>query len=483
MEVNKIMVFSSSLFIFGFLPIFLILYFIAPKKFRNIVMVLGSFFFCFWAMPTFIFVVILTLAIDYILGGIIYRNQLAKDSYKSSSIIRLCIAFDVIMNLGILIYFKYSNFFLDNMNSIFMSMGLNPFVFTRVILPVGISFVIFQKLTYCLDIAKGICKPAKNFFVLLAYILLFPHVIAGPIIKFGELVDQIEHREHTWEKFYWGFQRFVIGLFKKVWIADVLARYADMAFGAKTLPFDTAWIGAFAYTFQIFFDFSAYSDMAIGLLAIMGFKISENFNKPYISASITEFWKRWHISLTSWMREYIYFPLGGNRVGKVRTYINLWIVFLISGFWHGASWNYVLWGAYHGGIICAERAYPTEKNKAPFVLKWAGTLLIIIVGWVFFRATDISHAFAYLRDMFNFANYYKVINPQDVMVIDARGVFTFIIAAVMCFIPMFTRPYAMVTDFFKHRQRLISIMVFMLFCFSLLKIITAQFSPFIYFMF
>lgn len=477
------MVFSSSLFIFGFLPLFLILYFLVPEKFRNIVMVLGSFFFCFWAMPTFIFVVIFTLAIDYVLGGMIYRIRLAKDSSKSFLIIRLCVAFDVVMNLGILIYFKYSNFFLDNVNAIFMSTDLNPFVFTRVILPVGISFVIFQKLTYCLDIAKGICKPAKNFFVLLAYILLFPHVIAGPIIKFGELVDQIEQREHTWEKFYWGFQRFAIGLFKKVWIADVLSKYADMAFGAKTLPFDAAWVGAFAYTFQIFFDFSAYSDMAIGLLAIMGFKIGENFNKPYISASITEFWKRWHISLTSWMREYIYFPLGGNRVGKVRAYINLWTVFLISGLWHGASWNYVLWGAYHGGIMCAERAYPTEKNKAPFVLKWTGTLLIIIVGWVFFRATDIPHAFAYLSDMFNFANYYKVINPQDVMVIDARGVFTFIIAAIMCFSPMFIGPYAMVTDFFKYRQKLISVIVFALFCFSLLKIITAQFSPFIYFMF
>ncbi len=477
------MVFSSSLFIFGFLPLFLILYFAIPEKFRNIIMVLGSFFFCFWAMPTFIFVVIFTLAIDYILGSIIYHSQLTKNSSRSSLIIRLCVVLDIIMNLGILIYFKYSNFFLDNINAIFISMGLNPFVFTRVILPVGISFVIFQKLTYCLDIAKGICKPARNFFILLAYILLFPHVIAGPIIKFGELIDQVEYRKHTWGKFYWGFQRFVIGLFKKVWIADVLAKYADMAFGANTLPFDVAWIGAIAYTFQIFFDFSAYSDMAIGLLAIMGFKISENFNKPYISASITEFWKRWHISLTSWMREYIYFPLGGNRVGKIRTYINLWIVFLISGFWHGASWNYVLWGAYHGGIMCAERACPTEKNKIPFVLKWAGTFLIIIVGWVFFRATDIQHAFAYLGDMFNFVNYYKIINPKDIIVIDKRGIFTFITAAIICFIPMFAGPYTMITDFFKHRQKLVSVMIFILFCFSLLKIITAQFSPFIYFMF
>lgn len=477
------MVFSSSLFIFGFLPLFLIVYFIAPEKFKNIVMVLGSFFFCFWAMPTFIFIVILTLAVDYFLGRIIYRNQLSKNSSRSSLIIHLCVAFDVAMNLGILIYFKYSNFFLDNINAIFISIGLNPFVFARVILPVGVSFVIFQKLTYCLDIAKGICKPARNFFVLLAYILLFPHVIAGPIIKFGELVDQIEHREHTWEKFYWGFQRFAIGLYKKVWIADVLAKYADLAFGAKTLPFDVAWVGAFAYTFQIFFDFSAYSDMAIGLLAIMGFKISENFNNPYISMSITEFWKRWHISLTSWMREYIYFPLGGNRLGKVRTYVNLWIVFLISGFWHGASWNYVLWGAYHGGIMCAERANPAEKNKTHFILKWAGTLLTVTVGWVIFRTTDISHAFSYLGDMFTFANYYKVINPHDVMIIDTRGAFTFIIAAIICFAPLFTGSYTKIARFVERRQKLISAMVFLLFCFSLLKIITAQFSPFIYFMF
>jgi alginate O-acetyltransferase complex protein AlgI len=366
MKVSEIMVFSSSLFIFGFLPIFLILYFIAPEKFKNPILLLGSFFFCFWGIPRFIFVVIFTLVIDYVLGGIIYRSKLANISSKASLKIRLCVALDVVMNLGILLYFKYGNFFLDNVNGIFKSMGLDPFVFTRIILPVGISFIIFQKVTYCLDIAKGICKPARNFFVLLTYILLFPHVIAGPIIKFGEIVNQIEHREHTWEKIFFGFQRFSVGLFKKVWLADVLAKYADMAFRATTLPFDAAWIGIFAYTFQIFFDFSAYSDMAIGLLAIMGFRINENFNKPYISASITEFWKRWHISLTSWMREYIYFPLGGNQKGKVRTYINLWIVFLISGFWHGASWNYVFWGAYHGGIICAERAFPSKKKFLTF---------------------------------------------------------------------------------------------------------------------
>jgi alginate O-acetyltransferase complex protein AlgI len=388
------------------------------------------------------------------------------------------------MNLGILLYYKYFNFFCENINALFSALELNPFVFTKVLLPIGVSFVILQKMTYCLDIAKGQVKPAKRFFDLVEYLFLFPAIIAGPIIKFGEVAEQIHGRIITWEKFIYGFERFAVGLFKKVWIADVLAKYADNCFNAPEIPWDYAWIGAIAYTFQIFFDFAAYSDMAIGMLSMMGFKIGENFNMPYISKSVTEFWKRWHISLTSWLREYLYFPLGGNRKGTIRTYVNQWLVFLVSGFWHGAAWNYVFWGAYHGTIMCTEKAFILKKTeRIPKALRWLTTFLLVMIGWVFFRAKDISAGFAYVRDMFNFTDYYYHIDSQYIMVIDNRGWCMFALAAVISFVPLFEKPYAAVKRFFSNKHKTIAIVAFALFALAALKIITAAVSPFIYFMF
>jgi len=470
------MVFSSTIFIYIFLPLFFGAYYLVPQFLKNTVIIIGSLFFYTWGARDFVLIVVGTLIIDYILGNIIFKNK---------KFVKLCIAVDVILNVGILLYFKYFNFFADNINIVIKNVGLNPFVYTQVILPIGVSFVMFQKMTYCIDIAKGNAKPANNFFHLLEYLLIFPQIIAGPIVKYGEIAEQIKYREITWDMFIRGFIRFGVGLFKKVWIADVLAKYADIAFGASAdIPFDYAWIGIIAYTFQIFFDFSAYSDMAIGLLLMMGFNIKENFNMPYISTSITEFWKRWHISMTSWFREYIYFPLGGNRKGKIRTYINQWIVFLVSGFWHGAAWNFIFWGIYHGTLLCTERLFLNKiAQKINHIVRWVVTMLLVMLGWVFFRADSIKAGFAYIRNMFNFGNYYTHVSPTDIMIIDPRGWFIVGLACVISFFPFFfAKTYQYICNSII-KPRFSAIIALFLFSLSALKVITGAISPFIYFRF
>ena len=284
-----------------------------------------------------------------------------------------------------------------------------------------------------------------------------------------------------------GFKRFGIGLFKKVWIADVIANVADTVFGAFSvgpIPFDYAWIGIIAYTFQIYFDFSAYSDMAIGMLSMMGFRIHENFNMPYTAQSITDFWKRWHISMTSWFREYLYFPLGGNRKGKVRTYINQWIVFLVSGFWHGASWNFVFWGAYHGSLLCAERAFLSKRTQnINRFIRVTFTFLLVMLGWVFFRAESIGMGFSYIGSMFDFSNYYVHVNPEYILNIDPRTWAVFALAVLICFIPLFKKTYEWLQLKVSVHPVLRDIGVLALFAFSALKVITGSISPFIYFRF
>lgn len=474
------MIFSSTIFLFAFCPIFFLTLYFLPKStwLRNIWIVVGSLLFYAWGAGDFIFIVLGTLLIDYFFGGLIYKNR----KYA-----KLFTVMDVVMNIGILLYFKYFNFFMDNFNDIFASIGWNPVVFTRVILPLGVSFVIFQKMTYCLDIAKGTTRPADNFFYLVEYLVIFPQIIAGPIVKYNEIAAQIKQREITKEMFLYGFKRLGIGLFKKVWIADVVARIADLVFNAQAtgnVPFDYAWIGLIAYTFQIYFDFSAYSDMAIGMLSMMGFSIQENFNMPYIALSVTEFWKRWHISMTSWFREYLYFPLGGNRKGPFRTYLNQWIVFLLSGFWHGAAWNFIFWGAYHGSILCVERAFLLKRTQnINRFFRWALTFFLVMIGWVFFRANSIGEGFSYIANMFNFSNYYLHINPAYILILNPRDWFVLILAAIICFFPFFKNVYGWLQAKAASHQTLCHLGALILFAVAALKIITGSISPFIYFQF
>lgn len=394
------MVFSSSLFLLYFFPAFLIVYYLLPRKFRNIFALVASIFFYSWGAPDFIFIVLGSIIIDFYIVDILYKSTLRKAR-------RILLTLSVFLNVGLLLYFKYANFFIDNVNSLIQSLGFSEITWTYIALPIGISFFTFQKLTYSVDVYRNVHKPLKRVWDYALYILMFPQLIAGPIVRFNEIADQIEDRR-AFEKpdaRLLGFFRFVIGLSKKVLIANVLGEQVDKIFAMNAADISTpaAWIGVIAYSFQIYYDFSGYSDMAIGIGRMIGFRFPENFNNPYISQNITEFWRRWHITLGRWMRDYLYIPLGGNRVPKYRLFFNLWVVFLISGFWHGAAWNFVLWGAFHGFFLIADRIFfinfTRRIGKFPSIIL---TYFITLIGWVLFRANTLTFAWEYLHRMFAF---------------------------------------------------------------------------------
>jgi len=395
------MVFSSILFILFFLPAFILTYYLVPKKLKNIVILVFSIVFYSWGGPRFIFVILGTTFLDFHL--VKWMAQSKTERYR-----RMLLALSVSINLGLLCYFKYSNFFIENVNAFLSLMGVSHLHWTKLVLPIGISFYTFETITYVVDVYRKVHKPLDNFWSYQLYIIFFPKLIAGPIIRYHDLADQIDDRskDETLDNILIGFYRFAIGLAKKVLIANQMGLYADEIFAMNYAGLGTfaAWMGILAYTFQIYFDFSGYSDMAIGIAKMVGFKFPENFNNPYISQSITEFWRRWHISLGAWMRNYLYIPLGGNRVAsKSRLYLNLWLVFLASGLWHGASWSFVLWGAYHGLFLVMERGFLLkiyEKiGKFPSMLI---TFFFVVIGWVFFRIENISEAFVFLKRMFIF---------------------------------------------------------------------------------
>jgi alginate O-acetyltransferase complex protein AlgI len=395
------MVFSSILFILFFLPAFILTYYLVPKKLKNIVILVFSIVFYSWGGPRFIFVILGTTFLDFHL--VKWMAQAKTERYR-----RMLLAFSVSINLGLLCYFKYSNFFIENVNTFLSLMGVSHIHWTKLVLPIGISFYTFETITYVVDVYRKVHKPLDNFWSYQLYIIFFPKLIAGPIIRYHDLADQIEDRskDETLDNILIGFYRFAIGLAKKVLIANQMGLYADEIFAMNYAGLGTyaAWMGILAYTFQIYFDFSGYSDMAIGIAKMVGFKFPENFNNPYISKSITEFWRRWHISLGAWMRNYLYIPLGGNRVAsKSRLYLNLWLVFLASGLWHGASWSFVLWGAYHGLFLVMERGFLLkvyEKiGKLPSMMI---TFFFVVIGWVFFRVDNISDTFLFLKRMFVF---------------------------------------------------------------------------------
>lgn len=394
------MVFSSIVFLLYFLPIFLLIYFFVDKKYKNIVILAGSIFFYAWGAPKFIFVILLTTFLDFHL--VTWMDKTTNETKR-----KLILLLSVSVNLGLLFYFKYSNFFIENVNSVLSVFGDKQIHWTKLILPIGISFYTFETITYVVDVYRRLHKPLTKFWDYQLYIILFPKLIAGPIIRYHELADQITERKEVIDDKLTGFYRFAFGLAKKVLIANQMGVIADAIFisNYNDIGTLTAWVGSLAYTFQIYFDFSGYSDMAIGLAKMMGFKFPENFNNPYISQSITDFWRRWHMTLGSWMRNYLYIPLGGNKVSSARLYFNLWIVFLASGLWHGASWSFIFWGAFHGFFLVIERAFLGKVldkiGKIPSILI---TFFIVNIGWVFFRVEKISDAFTYIKQMFSFNN-------------------------------------------------------------------------------
>ena len=471
------MVFSSNIFLFFFLPIFLIAYFVTPQKFRNYTLLLFSLVFYAYGAPDFVFLLVGECIINYFIV-----RGMAKTE-KTSTKKWLC-ALSVIMALGLLLYFKYANFFMDNLNAILGWMHHEPVGWMKVALPIGISFFTFQSITYTLDVYRGTTPPSEKLTDYVLYIMMFPQLIAGPIVNYNSVAAQLVERTSTMEDRVVGFYRFIIGLGKKVLIANTLAAYADQVFAMNyaDMATSTAWIGILSYTFQIYFDFSGYSDMAIGLGKMMGFKFPENFNDPYTSRSVTEFWKRWHMTLGNFIMNYLYIPLGGNRKGRGRMYLNLWLCFLLSGLWHGASWTFVLWGAFHGLFICADKLFLKDLLKKAG--KWPAVILtffVVNMGWVLFRVDTAADAGGFYQALFAFKG--GLTQPADLLFW-----FTFGLAVVFSFLTLFKGGQRLQdTIFADHYSKGLSWTMFAI-CLVLLilsagSLCVSDFNPFIYFRF
>ena len=419
------MVFSSILFLLYFLPVFLIVYYLLPYKLRNPWVLTASILFYAWGAPDFIFIVLGSIIADFYLVKFIHRTE--------GTVKRWLTGISIFMNIGLLAYFKYANFFIENVDTLLGQFGKSSVHWTAVALPIGISFFTFQKITYTVDVYRKVHAPLKRIIDYAMYILMFPHLIAGPIVRFNLVADQIEDRRYneSVENRLNGFFRFVIGLSKKVLIANVLGAEVDRIFALDALSLSSglAWTGIIAYAFQIYFDFSGYSDMAIGLALLIGFKFPENFNNPYISQSITEFWRRWHMTLGRFMREYLYIPLGGNRVSTARLYFNLWIVFFLSGLWHGAAWNFIAWGAFHGLFLVADRLFLLKfLEKIGNVPAMFFTFFVSLIGWVLFRSANIWYALDYLKTMFSFSGSGQPVefDQKFIVILCVAVIFSFI---------------------------------------------------------
>jgi len=400
------MVFSSQIFLFWFLPLALAGYYAlaaGPRALRHLFLTAVSYVFYGWANPPFALILLFSTAIDFLLGLWIARKPCVPGGPRTRGQ-RAGLWLSVAMNLGLLGYFKYANFAVDSYASLMELLGLEHLAwrdFVRVTLPLGISFYTFQSMSYTIDVYRGQVAATRSFVDFAAFVSLFSQLVAGPIIRYSEVARQLVERTHTFEKFARGVAMFAFGLAKKVLLANPCGKVADTCFEAGSLYALDAWVGAVAYAFQIYFDFSGYSDMAIGLGLMTGFVFPKNFDSPYKSRSITEFWNRWHISLSTWLRDYLYVPLGGNRLGPRRTYANLMITMLLGGLWHGASWNFVIWGGIHGAWLALERARGRRSlfAGAPPALQTATTFGVVLLSWVFFRAADLDDALRYLRAM------------------------------------------------------------------------------------
>ncbi len=473
------MVFSSSIFLLYFLPSLLIIYHLVPRFLKNYVLLAASIFFYSWGAPKFLFVILGSTILDFYIVKMLYKSR--KLLYR-----RLFLASSIAINLGLLAFFKYANFFVENVNSLLNSLGFTEVAWTAIALPIGISFYTFQTLTYSIDVYRKIHSPLNKVTDYLLYIMSFPQMIAGPIVRFNSIADQITDRKEALEDKLQGFYRFVIGLAKKVLVANVMAEQADLILNSNYADLSSvnAWVGILAYTFQIYFDFSGYSDMAIGLGKMFGFKFPENFNSPYISQSISEFWRRWHMTLGGFMRDYLYIPLGGSRVKtKRRLYFNLWFVFLLSGLWHGASWNFVVWGAFHGFFLILDRLFLLKVlQKSGRIFATIFTFFITIIGWVIFRIEDMGQMMVYFKKMFSFEA------AQEINTIPAFG----IMLAVAVFFSFFVsfdkgkkiEQFIFFKDHYRLRQHYIFMLISaLLLLFSASSIVASDFNPFIYFRF
>jgi alginate O-acetyltransferase complex protein AlgI len=392
-------VFSSSTFVFFFLPAILAAYHLAPRPARNGLLVVASLAFYAWGAGGFVFALVLSVATNYVIGA---RLETKVDAGDRTAARRL-LALGVVLNVALLGWFKYANLAVDTWNAGLGAAGLPALPWADVLLPIGISFFTFHSLSYLVDVYRGTARHLVSPLDFALYITFFPQLIAGPIVRFHEIRDQLVTRTETFDAFAAGVYRFSFGLAKKVVIADTVAPLANAAFGLPTDQLNTssALLGLLAYTVQLYFDFSGYSDMALGLALMFGIRFPENFDRPYASRSITEFWRRWHMSLSRWFRDYLYIPLGGNRGSSAATYRNLVIVFLVTGLWHGANWTFVAWGGYHGLLLLLERAAGVARGGASRPRPWqVVTIVLVMLGWILFRSPSIEHAVGYLGAFF-----------------------------------------------------------------------------------
>ena len=463
------MVFSSSIFLYGFLPILLIAYFnptIKNRKFKNWVLLLASLVFYFYGEPLFIFIMLFSIFINWRLGLKIEQNSNKK---KKLTIIATT------FNILILLVFKYTNFITENISIL----TGNKNIVTNIALPIGISFFTFQMMSYIFDISMGKAKAQKKYSNVMLYITMFPQLIAGPIVRYDVVANEIEERNETWDEFAQGFCRFLKGLAKKVLISNNVALLADTVFSyaPSEMSVLTAWLGAIAYTIQILFDFSGYSDMAIGLGRIFGFHFLENFDYPYKSKSITEFWRRWHISLGSWFRDYVYIPLGGSKVKtKKRLVFNLFVVWFLTGLWHGANWTFIIWGLMYFILLAIEKLteYAKKENKSWFAHIY--TMFFVIIGWVIFRAENLNYAIQYIKAMF----YGNFMDNTFVSLLTQYSIFLIIGIILSIFTPIKIKKL----EKYKTINTITSVIIWLaIFIITMSYVVRGGYDPFIYFNF
>jgi len=470
------MLFSSLIFIFLFLPLLLLFYFpINNRNYRNVVLLLFSLLFYVWGGWQYFLVIFFTILVSYITGILIDKF---KDNKKIKNLVFII---GLLLIIGNLLYFKYTDFLIVNINNLFnFNLKLQ-----NIVLPIGISFYTFQILSYIIDLYRDKITVQKNILILSLYVVLFPQLIAGPIVRYETVEDELNNRKENLNDFINGIKRFILGLSKKVIISNNVAIIADFVFdniNVYSTEFGSVmtWLGAIAYTLQIYFDFSGYSDMAIGLGKIFGFHFLENFNYPYIATSITDFWRRWHISLSSWFRDYIYIPLGGNRVKKLRWLFNLLVVWTLTGLWHGASWNFVIWGLYYALLFIIEKLFLNKiLEKLPKFIRWGYTIIIVIIGWVIFRVNNISDLLIFVKKMFDFTN----LNLIKLLAIKnfVQSIFYIILGIIFMFpiTKKFNEKYQN-NKFYNIFKNLIYLSLFVI---CIVFLASSSYNPFIYFRF
>ncbi|SHE69093.1 alginate O-acetyltransferase complex protein AlgI [Tissierella praeacuta DSM 18095] len=470
------MVFSSILFLFYFLPVVLTIYFISPKKYRNFILFLSSLLFYSWGEPKYIWIMLFSTILDYTCGRLVYRYKDNKDVNKA----RLWLGVSIFTNLGLLGFFKYSDFFISNINNIF---GFNISLL-NLTLPIGISFYTFQTMSYTIDVYRGDTKVQNNIISFGTYVTLFPQLIAGPIVRYQTVAEEINNRIESYDLFSEGIKRFILGLGKKVLLANNIGLLWKNISSLNTWDISvlTAWLGILGFSFQIYFDFSGYSDMAIGLGKIFGFNFLENFNYPYMSKSITEFWRRWHISLGTWFREYLYIPLGGNRKGRVKHIRNILIVWILTGIWHGASWNFALWGLFFGVTLIIEKLFLLNLlEKLPHYLTRIYTLSLVLMSWVIFAFDSIKDGLNYIKILFGFGNN-PIFNHTSLYLLYTNILLFLILIIGSTDIPK--RLWKYMSNRFNNKSWIIeNIFLLLVLGLSIAYLVDQSYNPFLYFRF